>query len=97
MPWKKLDIDAEIQKECDASPEFKKMWEESREEYRLVGEMIRLRKQHNLTQRQLAQLAEKKQQIISRIEKHECTPSVRQFSNILNALGYELQIVKKTV
>ena len=64
MPWKKLDIDAEIQKECDASPEFKKMWEESREEYRLVGEMIRLRKQHNLTQRQLAQLAGKKQQII---------------------------------
>ena len=97
MPWKKLDIDAEIQKECDASPEFKKMWEESREEYRLVGEMIQLRKQHNLTQRQLAQLAGKKQQIISRIEKHECTPSVRQFSNILNALGYELQIVKKTV
>ena len=97
MPWEKLDIDAEIKKECDSCPEFKKLWDESREEYRLIGEMIRLRKQNNLTQRQLAQLTGKKQQVISRIEKHECAPSVRQFCNILNALGYELRIVKKTM
>jgi DNA-binding phage protein len=36
-----------------------------------------------------------KQQVISRIERKDNSPSVKTFSNILKALGYELQIVKK--
>ena len=36
-----------------------------------------------------------RQQVISRIEKKENSPSLKSFCNILNALGYELQIVKR--
>ena len=36
-----------------------------------------------------------KQQDISRIEKKKSIPTIRTFSHILEALGYELQIVKK--
>jgi len=57
--------------------------------------MIRLRKQQNLTQSQLAAMIGHKQQVISRIEKKENSPSLRLFCNMLNVLGYELQIVKK--
>lgn len=43
----------------------------------------------------LASLTENKQQVVSRIERKESIPTIRLFSKILDALGYELQIVKK--
>ena len=96
MPFIQVSIQDEIEKHKSESPAFKKAWDESREEYRLIGEMIRLRKQEKITQSQLANLTGNKQQVISRIEKKENMPSLRMFCNILSALGYELQIVKKS-
>ena len=55
MPFLQVNVEQEIQKQRENDPEFKKIWDESRAEYRLIGEMI----------------------------------------SILDALGYELQIVKK--
>ena len=49
----------------------------------------------NITQKELAALTGNKQQVISRIEEKESIPTIRTFSHILDALGYELQIVKK--
>lgn len=40
MPFVQINISKEIEKEKQRSPEFKKAWEESREEYRLIGESI---------------------------------------------------------
>lgn len=45
--------------------------------------------------KELAALTGNKQQVISRIEKKKSIPTIRTFSYILEALGYELQIVKK--
>lgn len=95
MPFIQVDIDQEIEKRRKENQVFKKTWDESREEYKLIGEMISLRKQEKMTQSKLAELTGCKQQVISRIEKKENSPSLRMFSNMLNALGYELQIVKK--
>lgn len=96
MPFVQVNINEEIEKHCKESPSFKKAWKESREEYKLIGEMISLRKQEKITQSKLAELTGNKQQVISRIEKKENSPSLRIFCNILDALGYELQIVKKS-
>ena len=82
-------------KQRENDPEFKKIWDESRAEYRLIGEMISLRKKKKITQKELALLTGNKQQVISRIERKESIPTIRAFSRILDALGYELQIVKK--
>lgn len=95
MPFVQVDIKKEIEKQKQEVPEFARLWEESRDEYRLIGEMISLRKSEKITQTQLAAMTGNKQQVISRIEKRESSPTLRTFSNILNALGYELQIVKK--
>ncbi|MBS5368950.1 MAG: helix-turn-helix transcriptional regulator [Coprobacillus cateniformis] len=80
---------------CDIDSFFKKAWNESRAEYKLIEEMISLRKQEKITQEQLAEITGIEQQVISRIERKEMIPSIKIFSNILNALGYELRIVKK--
>ena len=90
-----LNIKEEIARKKQESPEFAKKWEESREEYRLIGEMISIRKRQKLTQTELAKRTGNKQQVISRIEKRENTPSLKVFCKILDALGYELRIVKK--
>ncbi len=95
MPFVEINVKNEIEKQRQNDPKFKKAWDESRAEYKLIGEMISLRKQENITQKELAALTGNKQQVISRIERKESIPTIRAFSNILDALGYELQIVKK--
>lgn len=96
MSFVQVNINEKIEKHCNESPSLKKTWEESREEYKLIGEMVSLRKKEKITQSRLAELTGNKQQVISRIEKKENSPSLRIFCNILDALGYELQIVKKS-
>lgn len=95
MPFVEINVKNEIEKQRQIDPKFKKAWDESRAEYKLIGEMISLRKQENITQKELAALTGNKQQVISRIERKQSIPTIRAFSHILDALGYELQIVKK--
>lgn len=95
MPFEPLNVQEEIIKRKRTSEAFEHLWEESREEYRLIGEMISIRKAEKVTQTELAELTGSKQQVISRIEKKENSPSLRMFCNMLQALGYELQIVKR--
>ena len=64
-------------------------------ERELIDEAISLRKELNISQKQLAELTGNRQQAISRMENKENSPSLKLFCNMLNAIGYELQIVKK--
>ena len=95
MPFTKVNINKVIEEKRKQDPDFKKVWDDSREEYRLIGEMISLRKAKKVTQSELAQMTGSKQQVISRIEKKENSPSLRSYCKMLSALGYELQIVKR--
>ena len=93
MPFVNIDIQQKIDQKKQ-QPEFEKAWEDSREEYRLIEEMIVARKGEHLTQTELANLVGSKQQVISRIEKKESSPTLRMFCQLLHALGYELKIQK---
>lgn len=94
MPFVKIDIQQEINTRKALSSEFAETWEESREEYRLIDEMIVARKQEKLTQAELAELIGSKQQVISRIEKKESSPTLKMFCKLLRVLGYEMKIQK---
>lgn len=94
MPFVQIDVNKEIEKRME-NQEFKKAWKENHAEYKLIGEMISLRKQKKITQSELAKLTGNKQQVISRIERKENNPSLKLFTHILDVLGYELRIVKK--
>ena len=43
MPFVEINVKNEIEKQRQNNPEFKKAWDESRAEYKLIGEMISLR------------------------------------------------------
>lgn len=95
MPFVQVDVDTIIQENRDTDPDFRKVWDESREEYRLLGEMIAIRRQQHITQGELAKKVGSRQQVISRIEKKEQSPTLKTFCNMLDALGYKLEIVKR--
>jgi len=95
MPFVQIDVDTIIQENRDTDSEFRKVWDESREEYRLLGEMIAIRRQQHITQGELARKVGSRQQVISRIEKKEQSPTLKTFCNMLDALGYKLEIVKR--
>ena len=95
MPFDEINVKNEIEKQKQNDPEFRKAWDDSRAEYRLIGEMISLRKQENITQKELAKLTGKTQQTISKIERRESIPTITAFNKLLNVLGYELKIVKR--
>ena len=63
-------------------------------EKRLIEELVRIRKEQNVSQSQLAKLTGSKQQAISRTENKEHSPSLKLFYCMANALGYDLQLVK---
>lgn len=61
----------------------------------LINRIIEIREKINLTQTELAKMIGSKQQVISRLEKKEHSPSLKLFCSVVNAMGYELKIVKK--
>ena len=58
MPFVEINVKNEIEKQKQNDPEFRKAWEGSRAEYRLIGEMISLRKQEKITQKAISLGAE---------------------------------------
>lgn len=67
----------------------------SEKERELIDKVVTLRKEQNMSQNRLAELTGNKQQAISRLEKNEHSPSLKLFSSIVNALGYDIKLVKQ--
>lgn len=64
-------------------------------EKELIQEVVNLGKEQNISQNKLAELTGNKQQAISRMEKNEHSPSLKLFCNMVNALGYDIKLVKQ--
>lgn len=84
-----------IQEKLETDPEFKKVWEESRSEYKLLGELMKIRKQKGLSQAELAEKTGNKQQVISRMETKENSPTLKTLCRILDVLDYDIVLVPK--
>ena len=95
MPFVEIDVDKLIKDALDADPELKKIWDETRSEYAILGQLIKLRKESGYSQSELARKSGSKQQVISRIESKESSPTLKTLCRILDALNYEIKIVPK--
>lgn len=49
MPFMEANVSEHIEHLRETDSDFKKAWDESRTEYRLIGEMISLSKKENIT------------------------------------------------
>ena len=67
----------------------------SKQEYNLIMEIVNLRTNKNITQKELSNLTGISQPNIARFEKNTHSASLSTLLKILNSLGYELKITKK--
>lgn len=51
MPFVEINVKNEIEKQRHNDPKFRKTWDESRAEYKLIGEMISIRKHEKITKK----------------------------------------------
>lgn len=96
MPFIKADTKADIKRRIESDPEFAKAYEIIDKEYELIVQAVKERKNLNISQEQLAEKSGLKQQAISRIEKSEHNPTLRNFLRYLDGLGLHLKIEKKS-
>jgi DNA-binding XRE family transcriptional regulator len=82
----------EFKKELLKDPEFKKEYEKLEPEYKIIRQILALRRKKNLTQEQLAKLTGAKQSSIARIESGRHNTSLRLLEKIAEALDTELDI-----
>ena len=62
----------------------------------IIDELIELRKEKGLTQRELAKAANLTQPAIARLESKGATPQLDTLLKVAAALGYNLELVKVT-
>jgi predicted transcriptional regulator len=82
----------DAKKIINSDPEVVKELELNAIEYQVVREIIKARKELNLTQEQLAQLVGTKQSNISRLESGEYNPTIEFLSKVAQAMGKTLDI-----
>ncbi|MCL1859779.1 MAG: helix-turn-helix transcriptional regulator [Oscillospiraceae bacterium] len=95
MPFVKVNIKEIIEEKRNSDLKFREAWDNSRTEYRLLGELIKLRKEQGLTQKKLAEKTGKKQQVISQIEKHEKSPTLKTLCRLADALNVDIRFVPR--
>ena len=65
------------------------------EEYDLICKYLKIRYESKLSQRELAKKIGIAQSTIARMEKNMHSMSISNFTKLLSALGYKLDIIKK--
>lgn len=95
MPFKKIDAKKIIEEKKQNDPLFTEAYDEVKQEYELIRKIVSVRKEKNLTQRELAEKVGVKQQVISRLEREKHIPTLTGFIKILNGLDLELNVVEK--
>ena len=91
MPFKQINVNETISEKRKNNAEFNALWQQSRNEYNLLSQLVKIRKSANISQTELAKMSGNKQQMISRIENKENSPTLKTLCSILNVLGYEVK------
>ena len=95
MPFKKINVSKTIEQKRSSDDEFKTLWDSSKMEYAIIGQLISLRKQKKISHGELAIKTKSSQQAVSRIEQKEINPSLKVVCNMADSLGYEPRLVPK--
>ena len=95
MGFVKIDVKKTINDALDNDADLRQIWEESRTEYNVLGELVTLRKEKGLSQAELAKRSGNKQQVISRIENKENSPTLKTLCSLLDVLDYDIVFVPR--
>jgi len=87
-----MDNWEEIKKDILKDVKVKKIYDSLEVEYKIIGDMIRLRNKKKITQKQLASKIGTTQSALSRFEMGDVNPSLDFLKKMANALGAKLVV-----
>lgn len=76
----------------EEDPELKKEYDKLEPEYKLISQIIGLRKEKEISQKQLAKMMHTKQPSIARFEGGDVSPTIAFLKKMADALNYDLDI-----
>ena len=82
----------DVKRELLKNPEIKREYDELKSLYEIKGQLIELRNQLGISQKELAELVGTKQSAISRLESGSYNPSIEFLGKVAHALGGRLDI-----
>lgn len=90
----KINPEEEIEKAIENNPELEIYMKQADAQYQLIKSLVEFRKSAKITQREVAERSGLTQQMVSRIEKIDNSPTLDVFLRYVSALGLELKINK---
>ncbi len=78
--------------ELEQSPEFRAAYQESEPEHEIARQILRIRLETGMTQKELAAKAGTRQAVISRLENGVSHPSISLLKRLADALGAKLNV-----
>ena len=86
----------ELEQILKNNPKAREEYEQFEAEYKIRSELVKARKQSNVTQMELKERSGLTQQAISRIETdNEVSPSLKTLIKYVNAIGHEIILKPK--
>lgn len=95
MPYKKINVKEKINKRLENDAELKKAYECAQREYEVLRQLVRIRNEMGFSQNDIARRSGLTQQMISRIETSDNSPTLRNFIRYVDSLGLEIKLEKK--
>jgi len=87
-----MDLKEYMDKRFTEDPELKKEYDDLGPEYKMILQLIRLRKKKKISQYELAELLDTKQPSIARLESGNYNPSFRFLKKVAEVLDAELEV-----
>lgn len=97
MPYREVDIRKEIKDRMEREPDLKMAFGSAVDEYELLKQLIQIRIERGYSQKDVAQQSGLTQQMVSRIETVDNSPTLRNFMKYICGMGLKLQIERKDI
>jgi len=95
MPFQNINISEILKAKFLNEPELEEEFKDAENELEIILEITRARKLSGLSQKDVAEKAGIKQQVVSRLENRENSPSLKTLIKILKVLNLKIEISPK--
>lgn len=95
MPFRKVDENERVLKAIEKDPSYKKHIDEAKRQYDFIKTLVRIRKELKLSQAEVANMSGLTQQMVSRIETFDNSPTLDVLMKYVDALGVNLIVDRK--
>lgn len=97
MGFRKVDCVAELNEAIRNDAELAEYVREFEQEYELMQSLVKARKELGLTQKDISKRSGLTQQMVSRMEKIDNSPTLTNFLRYISAIGLDINVVKKQI